>query len=289
MSSLSGHHTITQRAIRELSTAYACHPIAGTIDPKSIPWQVIMRDIRDVVNLGHWSNFGQKHHFMRYKGQAQVEAYNEAVSWIKANATQGAKLLARQLRIHYKHSQPFREISNPLRRPTPLYCDGSERKRRLMESGGDAWAGVAIIHRIGNYKIKRGAVSWHSIGNALHALQDSFSASHVKRSTQSPERPGQILSIEVYDEENKKTHNHHDDGWEGQREDELSLRGRLAVHACKALLAVIINTAIKQRGGNVDTLRGWASFKNTWLALSPQFGTTSSTHSPDHSHSHGHY
>ncbi|MDA1017685.1 MAG: hypothetical protein O3A00_24905 [Planctomycetota bacterium] len=50
------------------------------------------RDIKDVLNLGHWSNFAQKHHFMRrFDGQSPLQAYAAACDWIRSNALKYAQ------------------------------------------------------------------------------------------------------------------------------------------------------------------------------------------------------
>jgi hypothetical protein len=43
-------------------------------------------DVEDVFTRGHWTQEGQKHHFMRFDGQSPLAAYDAGVLWIKTNA-----------------------------------------------------------------------------------------------------------------------------------------------------------------------------------------------------------
>jgi hypothetical protein len=54
------------------------------------------RDVVDVWSGGHWSDSGQKHHFMRSANQTDLDAYRVATAWIKENGYAAAKGL-RQL------------------------------------------------------------------------------------------------------------------------------------------------------------------------------------------------
>jgi hypothetical protein len=49
------------------------------------------RDVIDVWSGGHWSDGGQKHHFMRYANQRDDEAYQVATAWIRENGYAAAQ------------------------------------------------------------------------------------------------------------------------------------------------------------------------------------------------------
>jgi len=101
MSKLSGHWKITKQAVQELkNTANATiyggqNAIAlSRLHSADLANAVIHRDLADIVNLGHWGDYGQSHHFMRkFNGQSQFEAYQDGVNWIKKNALIASKRL----------------------------------------------------------------------------------------------------------------------------------------------------------------------------------------------------
>ena len=89
LSDLTGHYKITTRAIQELRKETTTSARLGVL-----PNSVVERDLKDVVSLGHWADFGQKHHFMRpFDASSPYEAYVAAVEWIKTNALEGAERL----------------------------------------------------------------------------------------------------------------------------------------------------------------------------------------------------
>lgn len=100
---LSGHHAITTAAVRDFAmearlATLQCgdlgggHAASDTLLRSGVtPWRlssaVVRRDVVDVLTLGHWGTFGQKHHFMRhFNGQSPLAAYQEACAWIHDNA-----------------------------------------------------------------------------------------------------------------------------------------------------------------------------------------------------------
>ena len=108
----------------------------------------------------------------------------------------------------------------------------------------------------------RGAASDH-MGNALHALQDSFSASHVERVELTAGAPGRIAKVFVYAGHEKVDHNSHDTQWD--RNGSFSDRGAHAMAATFDLLHAVVSTAA--RGG--DALTDWQKFRRTWLQTDP--------------------
>lgn len=69
--------------------------------PKNLQWvrtllddtvhHAMNRDVIDVWSGGHWSDSGQRHHFMRCANQSDQEAYSLATAWIKENGHAAAK------------------------------------------------------------------------------------------------------------------------------------------------------------------------------------------------------
>ena len=65
MSKLSGHRSISKIAVSEIIRACTSRPLVGNLKKADLPGNAVFRDIIDVMTLGHWSDFAQKHHFMR--------------------------------------------------------------------------------------------------------------------------------------------------------------------------------------------------------------------------------
>jgi hypothetical protein len=109
------------------------------------------------------------------------------------------------------------------------------------------------------------------MGNAVHALQDSFSKSHVSRELGTGGTPGRITHIKLYEGREKKGHSHADDLWRKGTKNEFSVNGRYAINATKELIWMVISTARKaaDTGGDVGLL-GWTAFRRKWLAISPK-------------------
>lgn len=79
MSKLDGHSIITKQAVLEVGGLCVKNIIASNLKLAGLPTDVIQRDILDLSG-GHWSDYGQKHHFMRrFDGQSPYEAYTESV------------------------------------------------------------------------------------------------------------------------------------------------------------------------------------------------------------------
>lgn len=95
MSTLAGHRRITAQALRELQRAHPDDPLFRGLADASIPRHVAARDVLDVLRLGHWTDSGQKHHFMRrFDGQSPHEALEEAAGWVRSRARSAAARLA---------------------------------------------------------------------------------------------------------------------------------------------------------------------------------------------------
>ncbi len=94
------------------------------------------------------------------------------------------------------------------------------------------------------------------LGDAFHALQDSFSASHVVR-----KKSGDlyvITAIHIYDQSNKETHSKHDSDWHGSM-------GKEAVLACRELTKIVVMSALQKSDVN---------FKQTWETDLPLISQT---------------
>lgn len=253
MSSLTGHRRITKRAVAELSKD-SSDPLFANLKNANLQNHAVMRDLFDVVTLGHWLNFGQKHHFMRrFDGQKPYAAYLENVEWIRSNALSAARKM--QERIQSKFVPMAGGAPKPASRGGALTPE-QRLGGKLVFDGGDG-----------------DGVDWQNLGNACHALQDSFAGGHVLRKfdTDSPDDAGRIADVLVYidDEDYKKDHQELDEAWFGKDSAEFSPVGRLAVEATKALIRTVVLTAVKSGPQSPGVLDGWASFKDRWLAVSP--------------------
>ncbi len=233
MSKLSGHYSITVAAIEGLRDDCLMHSTIRNLPKvklgdkfpsetklqaegvvafhdqlKHPDWKpiehpaaaAVLRDIKDVFNGGHWKDEGQKHHFMRNlkSEQSEFQAYEAAKDWIKENALKSAKALNRRI------------VDKMGERASTFGTQGFQRNFQtntcpiVPESIGLAYENSsepgAIALRTENLFLNEPA---EYLGYALHALQDSFSPSHVKREDKEPYAITKILR---YAGEEKKDH-----------------------------------------------------------------------------------
>lgn len=271
MSKLKGHFELTNAALAEIKNecggnALAAgiiatregqrfgwgefgHAVAGSIflalpaDTPSPSHGAVLRDLRDVFTRGHWTDEGQKHHFMRrlVDSQSSRGAYDSAVEWIRSEASLAALALSSNL----ARATATRVPLGPSNGACALPSVGA-RGRRI-----NVFAGAASDH----------------LGNAVHALQDSFSFSHVEREGLSDESPGAIAKINVYEGHEKEAHGDHDHGWDA--EEGFSVAGRQAIAATKALMVLVIDQAARAQ----TTAKPWQRFRERWLRVSPRLAT----------------
>ena len=105
MSSLTGHAQITATAVRELASEWRVNPVVAGLSEADLVVATVGRDILDVLIIGHWADFGQKHHFMRqFDQQSPYDAYESAVEWIRTNALQSARELQQNAGIPAHHT-----------------------------------------------------------------------------------------------------------------------------------------------------------------------------------------
>jgi hypothetical protein len=208
-----GHEFISKEAIREAlqnlppKLQWIRHFIGDLNTP------TVYRDMEDVFNGGQWSKEGQKNHFMRYPGQNELQAYDDACTWIYKNA--------------FTAAQHLRDIwQKKLGYYNPIYVTGP-------------------------------------LGDAMHALQDSFSAAHVKREKR--DDTWVIEGIYIYDAANKKPsgsypgHEALDKQWKGT---EL---GDEAITACRELIKIVIHTSLLANDAVVPNV--WQSLWDTFSGL----------------------
>lgn len=235
---LAGHHKITELAIQEFraelpgsSRAFAAGQLRGALG-LSAGDLAVWRDLLDVLILGHWSNFAQKHHFMRrFDGQSPYAAYQEGCSWIRSNALEFAKAAA--------------------------VGDG---KCRLQ-----------------------------SLANACHALEDSFADGHATRGSgwtknghgkrvpvrgNDEHRPDPIMHVKMYAGAEKEGHSHDDTKWWNPLLDQLSLQGRQAKNAVKAMLHVVFEAVFEARKNKAPLLQlpRWLQFESHYLVPHKDLG-----------------
>jgi hypothetical protein len=182
----------------------------------------VYRDVEDVFNGCQWSKDGQKNHFMRYQGQSELKAYEDACTWIYTNA--------------FTAAQHLRDIwQKNLGYYNPIYVT-------------------------------------EPLGNAMHSLQDSFSAAHVKREER--DHTWVILGINVYDTANKKAsgsypgHEALDKQWKG------TPLGNEAITACRELIKIVIRTSLLAKDAEVPNKWQslWDSFSGMFLSCAIKEG-----------------
>jgi hypothetical protein len=261
-----GHFEITKKAVEALAIAYPTHPLLANLRSAGLPVDVVARDILDVLTLGHWLKSGQKHHFMRRShAQKPIDAYWESVHWIRTNASDTISALGKRIRLFYGDRERHAVLGLTTRKRL-----GGAAGSLSRYPGARVWAGL-----------ERDQPSWSKLGNALHAVQDSFSAAHVTRdpSPSAQWTPGPITDILVYsDAENKATHGKHDKEWRttDTKQDkpkwDFSEDGRLAVNATKQLILLVIKSSLAEERFLGQWLIDWEIFRNCWLCPSPTLG-----------------
>ena len=253
MSKLKGHKNITRQAVDELVNSNNDHSVIGNLRHMALKHSVQARDIFDVIQLGHWTNSGQRHHFMRsFNGQSHFNAYIDATNWIRSNALQAANQLSDRIKKF--------ELGN------------NEFSADSMRSGKHAIAGKPPTRNHNNkHKTNSDHVSWLSLAYACHALQDSFSAGHAIRERHlHPMQPGNITGILRYSGAEKHNHSEHDKNWSINRKGDdtirFSLEGKVAINATKALITMVMQTAFNHNPKNkITVLDVWSDFQRTWL------------------------
>jgi hypothetical protein len=253
MSKLKGHKNITRQAVDELINSNNDHSVIGNLRHMALRHSVQARDIFDVIQLGHWTNSGQRHHFMRsFNGQSHFNAYIDATNWIRSNALQAANQLSDRIKKFELKNNGFNTDS--------------------MRSGKHAIAGKPPTRSHHNkHKTNSDHVSWLTLAYACHALQDSFSSGHAIRERHiHPMQPGNITGILRYSGLEKEGHSDNDTKWEAEDDPNtalvFSLEGKVAINATKALITMVMQTAFNHDSENkITVLEGWSDFQRTWL------------------------
>jgi hypothetical protein len=218
--------------------------------------RVVLRDIYDIINTGHWQNFAQAHHFMRrFDRQTPFQAYEEGVSWIRTNARQSSTQLYSRIGRYVARARnvPTTVTTSQCQIP-PMHPAGH---RAMLLYTGSATEGPGTL------------AEWQSFGNALHALQDSFAGGHVRRAVSNdPQQPGAIEHILRYRGDEKEGHSEADGAWRGGN-GQLSTTGRMAANASKALIGLVLTAALNNYRGVRVPGSPFEQFQQRWLAAAP--------------------
>jgi hypothetical protein len=173
-----------------------------------LDFSVDFRDTRDIP-VGHMSDTGQRHHFMRYEGQTDWGAYTDGKSWIIEKGLAAANGLKPRIDCFdlYRERNNYREFAS---------C------------------------------FKSGDVE-EPLGDALHALQDSFSPSHTDR------EKGSLIITRVHTFSlGDKEHGKLDKSW--SKDGRFSDLADAAVNASVALMRAVVTAASSQ------------NLSDTWLS-----------------------
>jgi hypothetical protein len=106
------------------------------------------------------------------------------------------------------------------------------------------------------------------LGNALHALQDSFAMGHAEREAARGSLPGAIRRIKRYAGADKDGHEEADKQWRGNWREGFSESGWFAVEATSRLLRLVVEAATAARGSRPGALPAFDQFRQQWLAPS---------------------
>jgi hypothetical protein len=174
----------------------------------------VYRDTTDIFTRGHWTEEGQRHHFMRFQGQPLADAYDAGSKWIYDNAY----IAAQRLREIWRKKRGYYD---------PVYIN-------------------------------------EPLGDAIHALQDSYSGGHVVR-----QKDGDsfiIVNILVYDDDNKEAHG----DWPGHaaldtrwKTDEL---GKEAIIAGRELIRIVVASSLVKNDTEL-----WPRWNSLWATFVPLF------------------
>lgn len=150
--------------------------------------------------------------------------------------------------------------------------DGQSEREAYDEAVQWIWKNGSNAARILSRQIARmadpgsdGPTSSQSLGNALHALQDSFAWGHVEREAPLGPYPGEIKRIKRYSGSEKDGHAEADEQWRGTWKSGFSESGWLAVRATQGLLQIIVESAIAARGDRAVSLLRFDRFVQQWL------------------------
>lgn len=102
------------------------------------------------------------------------------------------------------------------------------------------------------------------LGNACHALEDSFSQSHVSRVPFAAGDPGMITHVHIYSNQRGSEHSHADEQWKHD--------GWVVDLAKDAVIDMVdfVFTEVASAGtGGLQQLKGWSAYRDQWLKPSP--------------------
>lgn len=187
--------------------------------------EVVAVDIEPFKLPLHVLETGQRYHFMRRNASASVRtAHREAVDFIREHTSHWLRRMVRVLHTSRRGRHPRAAARNP-----------------------QTWE-------------RRDAVSHLAL--ALHALQDSFSPAHTRRTRyNSANHPGAIEDIHVYADQDSAAHGAHD----FESGSLTTLNAMAAVNASADLLDLCARSvAVKSA-----TPIGWREFEERWMRLSP--------------------
>ena len=177
---------------------------------------------------------------------------------------------------HWAAAGQARHFLRPARGASPAAAHAAAvawiRARAERGAAGlAAWLGRGPAAPRGNFAV--------ALGDACHALQDSFAPGHAVRRAASGEEPGPVSDVLVYRLAPAALARHHalDEAWrELGAPQGLSPAGRRAVAATRALLACV--AAAAAGAGAAAPLPGWDAFRARWLAAAPELDAAGAPH-----------
>jgi hypothetical protein len=253
---LQGHQRITQQAVLELRRECPGHPLTMGLGGAALDERVVLRDVYDVINTGHWQNFAQEHHFMRrFDRQSPYQAYQEGVAWVRSNAREASIQLMRNIPRYVSQSRSVPAAATATECSLPAMHAGNHRAMLLYTGSDTEGPGTLTV--------------WQHFGNALHALQDSFAPGHVTRAPSVDDaHPGAIRHISRYAGTERDGHEEGDRQW--QDGEGFSRIGRLATGASKDLIRIVLTAAIDNHRGIRRPEPPFDAFQQLWLAAAPE-------------------
>jgi hypothetical protein len=156
---------------------------------------------------------------------------------------------------HWRNTHQKHHFMRRTDRQTPYQAWGA----------GCAWVEQNIQEFARAVALNDGPHRLQKLGNALHAVEDSFSRSHVTREPFAAGNPGEIKYIHVFELQNAAEHALADLEWHEQ-----PWVLDLAAAACVDLVSMVFDEISATTTGSFQRLQGFNTFRDKWLKPSPK-------------------
>jgi hypothetical protein len=242
-----GHEFLTKKAVEA-----AIRSLPADLNwvrpylPDAVITSAVYRDSEDWLTLDNLRDRGQRNHFMQFAGQGTWNAYKAGHDWIYVHAYETVKRL-RRIWQRPLHGAELAQIAEHCH--NSVKCSGDPFHHGITPSPVelDEYSCNPLIDVAG------------PLGDALHALQNSYSPAHTRR-----KKVGErwiIDDIFVWAHQKFKAHQADDTKW---KTDEL---GKEAIVASRELIGRVVASSVMRMEHEVkwkwDSL--WGKFASGFL------------------------